>query len=95
MEETFVNKNAISSLVLGYARGAVMSLIGKHQLPFHEFKPNTVKKTIVGVGHADKAQVQHMVKLLIKGAVSAKNFDESDALAIAFTCGQYRYTRLI
>src|SRR5687768_10714615 len=54
MEETFINKNASSSLALGYARGAVMALVGRYELPFREYKPNAVKKTVVGVGHAEK-----------------------------------------
>lgn len=87
MEETFVNNNALSSLKLGYARGAVMSVVGRHKLDFRELKPNLVKKTVVGVGHAEKAQVLHMVKLLIKGSVHITNFDESDALAVAYTAG--------
>lgn len=86
MEETFINKNAVSSLALGYARGAIMALIGRHGLPLQEYKPNTVKKTVVGVGHAEKSQVLHMVRLLINGASLVQNLDESDALAIAYTC---------
>lgn len=87
MEETFVNNNAVSSLKLGYARGAVMSVIGRHQLEFMELKPNLVKKTVVGVGHAEKSQVLHMIKLLISGSLHITNFDESDALAVAYTAG--------
>src|SRR5262245_24869378 len=76
MEETFINKNAASSLVLGYARGAVMALIGRHGLPLREYKPNTIKKTVVGAGHAEKGQVLHMIKLLISGASLVSNLDE-------------------
>lgn len=86
MEETFINKNASSSLALGYARGAVMALVGRYELPFREYKPNAVKKTVVGVGHAEKEQVLHMVKLLVSGTGEVKNLDESDALAVAYTC---------
>lgn len=87
MEETFVNKSPRSSLILGYARGAIMSIIGRCNLPFYECTPNQVKKTIVGAGHAEKEQVLHMVRLLIKGSQNVKALDESDALAIAYTSG--------
>ncbi len=86
MEETFVNKNPTSSLKLGYVRGALMASIGKTKLPYFEFLPNKIKKTIVGVGHAEKDQVKHMVKIIISGIAKDISFDESDALAIAYTC---------
>lgn len=86
MEETFINKNPVSSLKLGYVRGALMATIGKTDLPYFEFLPNKIKKTIVGVGHAEKEQVKHMVKIIISGIAKDISFDESDALAIAYTC---------
>ncbi len=86
MEETFVNKNAASSLKLAYVRGALMSTIGKTKLPYFEFLPNKIKKTIVGVGHAEKEQVKHMVKMIVSGSLANISYDESDALAIAYTC---------
>jgi len=90
MEETFVNVNAISSLKLGYVRGALMSVIGKTGLPYYEFLPNKIKKTIVGVGHAEKEQVKHMVKIIMSGDMEHVTLDESDALAIAYTCLVYQ-----
>ena len=52
-----------------------------------EYAPNRVKKTVVGVGHADKAQVMHMVKLQLPGCEPAGP-DAADALAIAI-CHAY------
>ena len=86
MEETFININAGSSLKLGYVRGALMAVIGRSTLPFYEYAPNKIKKSIVGVGHADKEQVKHMVQTIISGSNSDMSFDESDALAAAYTC---------
>jgi len=86
LEETFVNMNAGSSLKLAYVRGALMALIGKYELPFYEYAPNKIKKTIVGAGHAEKEQVKHMVNIIISGNTEHIGFDESDALAIAYTC---------
>ena len=89
MEETFINKNATSSLKLGYVRGAIMSLIGKFDKPYFEYTPNLIKKTVVGSGHAEKHQMAHMIKLIISGAHNLKNLDEVDALAVAYTCSVF------
>ena len=86
MEETFININAGSSLKLGYVRGALMAIIGKTQLPFYEYAPNKIKKTIVGAGHAQKEQVKHMINMIISGSTNHICFDEADALAVAYTC---------
>jgi crossover junction endodeoxyribonuclease RuvC len=89
MEETFINMNASSSLKLGYVRGALMSLIGRFNKPYFEYKPNLIKKAVVGVGHAEKDQVTHMIKLIISGTPDLKNSDETDALAVAYTCSVF------
>jgi crossover junction endodeoxyribonuclease RuvC len=86
MEETFINVNAGSSLKLAYLRGSLMSLIGKTMLPFYEYAPNKIKKTIVGSGHAQKEQVKHMVSMIISGNTAHISLDEADALAAAYTC---------
>ena len=86
IEETFVNTNNITSLKLGYARGAIMSLIGRYGLDLQEFKPNTIKKTVTGYGHAEKDQILHMIKFLLPGTSLITNSDEADAVAIAYTC---------
>lgn len=87
MEETFVNMNAVSSLKLAYVRGALMAIIGKTEISFSEYPPNKIKKTIVGVGHAQKEQVKHMVNMIISGSPKDISYDEADALAVAYTCG--------
>lgn len=91
MEETFVNMNAVSSTKLSYVRGAIMALVGKYKdIPYFEYKPNLIKKTVVGVGHAEKHQLAHMIKLIISGTSTLKNLDEVDALAVAYTCSVLR-----
>lgn len=85
MEEVFVNMNASSSLKLAHARGAIMSVVGKHNIPLKEFAPNKIKKTLVGAGKAEKAQVIYMVNLLMPNAKVTKH-DEADAIAAAYTC---------
>jgi len=81
VEETFVNKNPSSTLRLGMARGVVLLTPAERGLPVFEYATNLVKKSIVGVGHADKTQVQMMVRRLLPGADGGT--DASDALAVA------------
>jgi crossover junction endodeoxyribonuclease RuvC len=85
MEEVFINKNPQSSLKLSHARGALMATIALKNIPLREFAPNQVKKTVVGVGRAEKSQIQHMITMLVTGAKFCKA-DEADALAVAYTC---------
>jgi crossover junction endodeoxyribonuclease RuvC len=82
VEETFSNTNAKSTLKLGMARGVVMLAPALKNIPVAEYAANTVKKTVVGAGHADKEQIKHMVKILLPRADFASN-DAADALAIA------------
>ena len=82
VEETFVNKNPASTLKLGMARGVVLLAPSLKGLAVAEYSPNLVKKSIVGSGHADKAQVQMMVRRLLPGAL-ATQADAADALAVA------------
>jgi crossover junction endodeoxyribonuclease RuvC len=82
VEQTFVNKDGAGTLKLGQARGIAMLVPAKAGLLVGEYAPNAVKKAVVGVGHADKAQILHMVKLQLPGAQIAGP-DSADALAIA------------
>ncbi|MBP0483804.1 crossover junction endodeoxyribonuclease RuvC [Sagittula salina] len=82
IEKTFVNKDAVGTLKLGQARGVALLVPAQFGLSVGEYAPNQVKKTVVGVGHADKAQIQHMVKMQLPGAVLTGP-DAADALAIA------------
>ena len=82
VEHTFVNKDAAGTLKLGQARAISLLVPAQHGLPIGEYAPNAVKKAVVGVGHADKAQVQHMIAMLLPGA-KVNGPDAADALAIA------------
>ena len=82
VEQTFVNKDGAGTLKLGQARGIAMLVPAQAGLTVGEYAPNTIKKTVVGVGHADKRQVDHMVRLQLPGAPIAGP-DAADALAIA------------
>ncbi|PIE14836.1 MAG: crossover junction endodeoxyribonuclease RuvC [Rhodobacterales bacterium] len=89
IEQTFVNKDGAGSLKLGQARGIALLAPARAGLSIGEYAPNKVKKTVVGVGHADKAQIAHMVSLQLPGAVLAGP-DAADALAIAI-CHAYHF----
>lgn len=89
IEETFVNKDARATLKLGQARGVVMLAPVMLKIPVSEYAPNVIKKTVVGTGHAEKAQVKHMVKILLPRA-QLNTSDSIDALAIAICHAQHR-----
>jgi len=82
VEKTFVNKDGAGTLKLGQARGIALLVPAQAGLSVAEYAPNTIKKTVVGVGHAEKRQVQHMVRLQLPG-VELMGPDAADALAIA------------
>jgi crossover junction endodeoxyribonuclease RuvC len=89
IEKVFVNRNVDSALKLGQARGAAIVAGASHGLRVFEFSPAEVKQAIVGQGRAEKAQVQHMIKVLLKLAESAES-DAADALAVAICHGHTR-----
>ncbi len=82
VEETFVNASPRDALVLGQARGVALLAPALAGLSVAEYAANSVKKSVVGRGHADKTQVAAMVKVLLPkcGTPAA---DEADALAVA------------
>ena len=92
VEETFSNVNAKSTLKLGMARGVVMLVPAQFKIPVSEYAANTVKKTVVGAGHAGKEQIQHMVKMLLPTA-QFENADAADAIAIAICHAHHAQTR--
>ena len=94
IEETFVNNNPFSSIKLGQARGVVLLAPARYRIPVSEYEPNKVKKAVVGVGHAEKNQVETMVKVLLPGC-KPKNNDSSNALAIAICHNNFRKSNKI
>jgi crossover junction endodeoxyribonuclease RuvC len=82
VEQTFVNRDGAGTLKLGQARGIAMLVPAQAGLPVAEYAPNAVKKTVVGVGHAEKQQVDHMVRMQLPGC-DPVGPDAADALAIA------------
>jgi crossover junction endodeoxyribonuclease RuvC len=82
VEQTFVNKNGAATLKLGQARGVALLVPARAGLTVGEYAPNAIKKAVVGVGHADKRQVDHMVRMQLPG-VEIAGPDAADALAVA------------
>lgn len=89
VEETFVNQGARSALILGQARGVALLTPAARGLPVAEYAANLVKKSVVGTGHAEKGQVQVMIKTLLPAA-DFKGADAADALAIAICHAHHR-----
>jgi crossover junction endodeoxyribonuclease RuvC len=92
IEETFVNRDPQSALKLGQARGVALTAPALAGLAIAEYAANLVKKTVVGAGHADKAQVAMMVRVLLP-ASNAASADAADALAVAICHAQHRGAR--
>jgi crossover junction endodeoxyribonuclease RuvC len=94
VEETFVNQNAASTLKLGLARGVALLVPALAGLSVTEYPANLIKKSVVGAGHADKAQVQMMVRRLLPGC-APDSADAADALAVAICHAHHAATRRV
>lgn len=92
VEETFVNRDPQSTLKLGQARGIALLVPALTGIPVAEYAANLVKKTVVGAGHAEKAQVAMMIKVLLPRSDAASP-DAADALAVAICHAQHRGAR--
>jgi crossover junction endodeoxyribonuclease RuvC len=82
VESAFVSRDPGGALKLGQARGIALLVPAAAGIAVAEYAPNAVKKAVVGVGHAEKAQVEHMVRMQLPGAVITGP-DAADALAVA------------
>ncbi len=82
VENTFVNKDAAGALKLGQARGMALLAPARLGITVHEYAPNVIKKAVVGSGHAEKLQVEEMVKIQLPGVV-IEGVDSADALGVA------------
>lgn len=92
IEQVFLNENPASTIKLGMARGVVIMAPALYDIPVTEYEPTKVKKAVVGIGRAEKSQVETMVKILLPGC-KPKNNDSSDALAMAICHNSYRTSR--
>jgi crossover junction endodeoxyribonuclease RuvC len=82
IEQVFVHRNVASALKLGQARGVAILACVQHNLTVHEYAPTQIKQAVVGNGHAEKIQVQQMVKILLSLS-KMPQVDAADGLAAA------------
>jgi crossover junction endodeoxyribonuclease RuvC len=84
IESLFFAKDAQAAAKLGHARGVALLVCSRAGLPSFEYPPARVKRTVTGAGRADKAQVAHMIRVML-GLAETPPADAADALAIAVT----------
>ena len=94
VEATFVNKDAAATLKLGQARGIALLVPARAGVAVAEYAPNLVKKTIIGAGHGEKAQVRMMIGVLLPKA-DPRSEDAADALAIAVCHAHHRQSAIL
>lgn len=85
IEELFFGANSKTALIVGQARGVILLLAAKENIPVAVYTPLQVKMALTGYGRADKNQIGQMVKVILKLEKIPKMDDTSDALAIAIT----------
>ena len=93
VEHTYVNKTPGGALKLGQARGVVLLAPALAGIPVAEYQAMEVKRAVVGTGHAEKLQVEAMVRRLLPGA-TIRRADAADALAVAICHAHHRSTRV-
>lgn len=94
VEQTFVNRDAVATLKLGQARGIALVVPALMGILVAEYAPTVVKKSVVGAGHAEKAQIRMMVQALLPRAEFDSD-DSADALAVAITHAHHRTMRVL
>ena len=85
IEDLFFNKNVTTAFSVGQARGVVLLVASQYNMPVTIYSPSQIKIAVTGYGKAEKHQVAHMVKLILKLEKMPKLDDTVDALAIALT----------
>ena len=83
IEKIFFSKNVRTALQVGEARGVIILAAAGKNLPVYQYTPLQIKQSVAGYGQAEKAQVQNMVKMLLKLSKNPQADDEADALAAA------------
>ncbi len=88
VEELFFSKNVTTALAVGHARGVALLALADANVAVHEYRPMAIKQAVAGYGHADKQQMQEMVRLTLGLERIPKPDDAADALAVAI-CHAY------
>lgn len=82
-EELFFYRNVTTAMQVGAGRGVALLVMQQSGLPLYEYTPMQIKLAVTGNGHADKKQVQQMVRVLLRLQDIPKPDDAADALAVA------------
>ncbi len=93
VEKIFSNMNPDSTLKLGKARGIIFLVASQNGLKINEYSPNTVKKNLVGYGHADKNQIIKMLCRIYPN-LNIDSEDAADALAVAICHSMQKKSKL-
>jgi crossover junction endodeoxyribonuclease RuvC len=94
IEAPFFGKNVQSMLKLGRAQGVAIAAAMRHGLEVTEYSPKKVKQSITGNGNADKEQVMKMLQTLLSFKENPKQYDATDALAVAM-CHHFQSISLL
>lgn len=86
VEKLFFARNVTTAMSVSQARGVVLLLGKQHKMELYEYTPMQIKQALTGYGKATKAQIQEMVRTLLKLQSVPKPDDAADALACAITC---------
>jgi crossover junction endodeoxyribonuclease RuvC len=83
IESIFTALNVKTALRLAEVRGVILLAAAQRNLPVHSYSPREVKAAVAGYGHADKAQMQQMVRAILSLKEIPQPSDAADALAVA------------
>ena len=93
IEKIFANKNPESTLKLGKARAMIFLVAAKQNVEIFEYSPNTIKKNLVGYGHATKFQMKKMIERIFSN-LKIENEDSADALAVAICHSMQKQSKI-
>ncbi len=96
VENIFYSENVKTAIIMGHARGAILTAAMNSGCEIAEYSPREVKQSVVGNGGAAKEQVHYMVKQLLNTKENIQPDDASDALAVALChWNKLKYNRLV
>lgn len=83
IEKLFFFKNQTTVMPVAHARGVILAVLEKYNIPIYEYTPMEVKQVLTGYGRADKKEVEQMVKIALNTETLPKLDDTVDSIAIA------------
>jgi len=95
MEDAFVRVDPRAALLVGQGRGALLAVLGEHEIPVRSYPPASVKRSVAGNGRASKEQVSRMVAAILGVGTLPGPLDATDALAVAIAHALARSSQVI